>query len=106
MVNSLSFKVRLEIAAMEFGVIVPEALKPVAWACCAATVGLGFSPGAKRQLSTITYAVPSEATDSAAGCSGLTGNYTTDRAGRKRQNAGKPKAIWLTHQNGSKIVLP
>ena len=40
-VNSLSFKVPLEITAMEFGVIVPGPLKPVALACCALTVGLG-----------------------------------------------------------------
>lgn len=42
MVKRLSFKVRIEVAAMESGVIVAEALKPVAVACCAQTVALGF----------------------------------------------------------------
>lgn len=42
MVKRLNFKVRLEIVAMEFRVIVTEALKPVDLACCAQTVVLGF----------------------------------------------------------------
>ena len=42
MLKRLSFKVRLEITAMEFGVIVTEALKPVDSACCAQTVVLNF----------------------------------------------------------------
>lgn len=37
---------------MESRVIVAEALKPVDVACCAQTVALGFSPGAKWQWST------------------------------------------------------
>lgn len=42
MVKRLSFKVRIEVAAMESRVIAAEAFKPVDVACCAQRAALGF----------------------------------------------------------------